>query len=279
MARALAQQLGTQLNVPVVVENREGAGGVIGAAAVQAAEPDGNTLLFTANPPFVVQPLLQKKPGYDPVSGFTPIARVGSVSSVLVVASSSPIGSFAQLVEAVRRAPGTLNYAHSGTGTHAYLDMERIKQALQLRLVDVRYKSSAQAMQDTLAGHINVQLPSLPAALPHIKAGMLRPLAVGSARRNPALPNVPTLGEAMKDPAFESVVWYALLAPAGLKRDVAVRLQDEASKAVGTPLLAGVLERAGVEASAAPGPVLAAQIAREAEAARTLLNDLGVKPE
>ena len=278
-ARALSNQLSPLLSVPVPVENREGAGGGIGAAAVQTAPADGSTLLFAVHPPFLVQPMLMKSAGYDPAKGFTPIAKVASVDLALVAGKDAPFSTFDQFVDYVRKNPGKVTYAYPGTGTGSYLDMERIRSALNLDMLGVAYKSANQAMTDVIAGQVSVWLPSFPAALPFVPSGQIKVLAIGSPHRLPTLPNVPTLAEAIKQPGFQSTVWYGVFGPAGMKPDVVERLNKEIGVAMATPAMKEFLEKANVNPTMTTAKEFAKEVAANDRDSRALIDRLGLKPE
>ncbi len=279
IARGFAERFTEQMGVTALVENRDGAGGMLGTGVVKSAPPDGYTLVFTAHPPFAVATLLQKTPTYDPGRDFMPIAKVADVPMVLVASNAAPFGSFGAFVDHVGKNPGKLTYASSGIGTPSHLNMERIKLTRGLVIQDAPYKSAAQAMTDVMAGHVPLYLPSYPAALPHLAAGKLRGLAIGSIRRATALPDMPTMAEALGQPDFEAVVWYGFLAPAGTAPAIVSRLNAEISRAMATPQMKDILTRLGTEPAMASGADLAARIRRDVSDARKLLDDLKLAPE
>lgn len=278
-ARALSSQLAVQMKVPMPVENREGAGGAIGSTVVQSAPPDGSTLLIAVNPPFVVQPMLMKSAGYDPAKGFTPIAKVATVDLALVAGKDAPFSTFDEFVNYVRKNPGKVTYAYPGTGTGSFLDMERIRSALNLDMLGVAYKSAGQAMTDVIGGQVSVWLPSLPAALPFVPNGQLKVLAIGSPHRLPVLPNVPTLAEATKQPGFQSTVWYGVFGPAGMKRDMVERLNKEIGAAMATPAVKEILEKSSITPTMTTADEFAKEVAANNGDSRALVDRLGLKPE
>ncbi|HEX2889633.1 Bug family tripartite tricarboxylate transporter substrate binding protein [Vineibacter terrae] len=279
IARGFAERFTSQMGVTALVENRDGAGGILGSGVVKSAPPDGYTLLFTAHPPFAVAMLLQRTPSYDPGGDFTPVAKVAAVPMVLVASNAAQFGSFDAFVDSAGKNPGRLTYASSGIGTPSHLNMERIKLARGLAIQDAPYKSAAQAMTDVMAGHVPLYLPSFPAALPHLAAGKLRGLAIGSAKRAAALPDMPTMAEALAQPGFEAVVWYGFLAPAGTAPAIVARLEAEITQAMATPQMKDILSRLGAEPAMASGNDLAALIRRDVGDARKLLDELKLKPE
>lgn len=279
VARGLAQQLTNQMGVSVIVDNREGAGGAIGAAAVQSASPDGYTLLFASNPPFALQPTFMKSAGYDALRGFTPIAKVSSTYTAMVSGKSAPFSTFSQFAEYAKKKPGEVTYAVPGYGSVAFVDMERINQSIGLKTLGVPYKSATQALTDTIGGQINIYMTVLPATLPHITAGTLNVLAVGSPHRLESLPNIPTMAEVIKQPGFVSSLFHAVLGPAGMKPEITARLYREVATAVQAPQFRQLLEKANVLPTLGTPEELAKDLAASDDAARKMMNLLGIKPE
>ncbi|MGD9944069.1 MAG: Bug family tripartite tricarboxylate transporter substrate binding protein [Burkholderiaceae bacterium] len=246
LGRRYAEVLRTQLNQPIVVENREGAGGIIGGTHVARSTADAHTVMIAAHPPFAIATLLQKDPSYDAVSSFTPVAKVGAVPLVAVAASSMPFKNWQEMSEYFRANPDKANYAASGVGSPGQLFTQLIKLHTKLPLQEISYKSTAQAMTDTLSGQVQFSLVSLAAATAHIKAGSLRPLAVGSLKRLPSMPDVPTLAELIGQPGFEASVWYGFLVPADTPADRVERLYAEIVKASADPRVEELMTRAGI---------------------------------
>jgi tripartite-type tricarboxylate transporter receptor subunit TctC len=234
LARTIGERLTESLGQPVVIDNREGAGGVLGAKATLAAKADGYTLMMAANP-FVVSPSLYDTPPYDPLKDFLPLARVAVVPNVLVVGANLPAKSVKELIALAKASPGQLTYASSGKGTPSELEMELLKSTYGFDLLEVPYKSGSQAIMDVIGGRVAAYYLTLPAALPHIKAGKVRALGVGSARRAPSAPDIPTMAEALATPGYEAHTWYGFVAPAGTPADAAARLRSDIVKAMGTP--------------------------------------------
>ena len=277
MARGYAERLADQMKSPVLVENREGAGGTIGAIAVAKAAPDGYTLVFTANGPFAVTPYMQAGASYDPMTDFAPITKVALITMVLVSGNNAPFRNFEEMVAYARANPGKLDYASSGIGTPSHLNVEQIKQAVGLNIVAVPYKSTAQAMSDVIGGQIPLYMPSFPAALGQLKSAQVRGLAIGSSKRSTVLPDIPTVAEVIKQPGFEASVWYGFLAPKGTPAELVNRLHAEIAKAAGSPQITSMIEKLGAEAVLQAPREFAGQIQRDADNARKLLSSLGVK--
>ena len=230
IARSLAQKLSETLRQQVVVENREGAGGVIGTSIAAKSAADGYTLLMAANP-FTVAPALYGKPPYDPLKDFMPVAQVATVPNVLLVHPSLPSRTVRELIALAKAKPGTLNYASSGKGTPSQLEMELLKVKLGIDLQEIPYKSTAQAMTDLVGGQLALYYPTLTTGLPQVRAGRLRALAVGSPQRSPAAPDIPTMAEALGS-GFEAQTWYGLVVPAGTPREIVARLSSEITRAM-----------------------------------------------
>jgi len=249
VGRALADRMSAQMGQSVIVENREGAGGVVGVRAGASAAPDGYTFTMVVHPPFAAAPYLQKRPAYDPIKDFTPIARVSTTPLILIAGNNAPFKTIAEMVSYARANPGKLNYASSGIGTASHLYMEQVKLAQDLKIVFVPYKSTGQQMTDTIGGQVHLSLPSLIGGMPQVDAGRVRLLAVGTAQRHPNLPNTPTFAEGFNIPGFEGVVWYGFVGPAGLPANITNRLNTELGAALRTPQVSGVLQKAGVEAA------------------------------
>ncbi|WP_159596187.1 Bug family tripartite tricarboxylate transporter substrate binding protein [Hydrogenophaga sp. BPS33] len=237
MGRALSLYLKVPSAGAMVVENREGAAGAIGARAAASAPPDGHTLLLAASPPFAVTPTLQKSPSYHPVQDFTPIARIAEMPMVLVASRSSPVGTFAELVAYAKAQPGKLDYASAGAGVPSHLFMEQLKRSLGLNLTYVPYKSTGQMYTDVISGLVPLATVSLGVAKPHLASGAWKALAIGLDKRHPLFPDIPTIREVSPtvDLASNMKVWYGLLGPKGLPRQTVDALYQGVEKAVQTP--------------------------------------------
>jgi tripartite-type tricarboxylate transporter receptor subunit TctC len=221
-ARFIAEPLGSQLGARIVIENRSGASGNIGMEMAARAAPDGYTVVLNTIPLVTNQSLFDKVT-WDPIKDFAPIGMVATSPHVLVVHPKVPANTVAELVRLARASPGKLSYASAGVGTTFHLCGEMFKDSTQTFILHVPYRGGGPALQDTLAGQVDMSFPTLAAAVPHVKAGTLRALAVTGPKRSALLPDVPTLDEAgVKDAQFEQ--WLALLAPAGTPPAVVTRL-------------------------------------------------------
>jgi len=212
MARTLAPALGDELGQPVVVDNRPGAAGSIGAATVAKAAPDGYTL-FLASSSFTSNAVLQQNGGYDPLADFEPITNIASGPFLLVVRNSLPVGSVRELIAYAKANPGKLNYASSGIGSTAHLTGEFLKRAAGIDMTHIVYRGAGPALADVLGGQVDMMFASIVSSVHHAKGGKLKALAVTSAKRSAAVPEFPTVAEAGV-PGFEVTGYFGLLAPA-----------------------------------------------------------------
>jgi tripartite-type tricarboxylate transporter receptor subunit TctC len=249
LARAIAPKLAQALGQNVVVDNRPGAGGSLGATEVARAEPDGSTLLMGHIGTLAVNPSIYPKLAYDPVTSFVPVAYVARVPNVLVVNAASPIKSLKDLVEAARAQPGRLTYSSGGNGSAAHITFESLKLKTKIFMLHIPYRGTAPSVTDVIARQVDCTFTGAPAVLPHVKSGRLRALAVSSPQRLPALPDVPTVAESGY-PGFEADQWYGVVAPAGTPAAVVTRLNVEINKAL---TLADVTQQLAIE-GATPMP-------------------------
>ena len=246
VARPLAQKLSEQLGQQVLVDNRGGAGGNIGAESVARAAPDGYTLLMGTVGTQAINPALYRKLAYDPTRDLAPVTLVAAAPVAVVVHPSVGAKSVKELLALARAKPGQLTFGSAGSGTPGHLTGEMFKSATAASLVHVPYKGSAPAVSDLIGGQIGLMFDPVQSVLPHIRAGRIQALAVSSARRSDALPDVPTLSEAGV-PGVETTAWWGLLAPAKTPREVIARLSAEAQRAVQTADLRERLSAVGIE--------------------------------
>ncbi len=275
VARPLADKLTLALGQPVVVENRGGASGTLGTAAVAAAEADGYTLLFTTANEVAVAPLLYKHLRYDPEQSFTPVAAVVDFSMVLVTAPDQP-DSVGALVAEARQKPGEVAFASSGVGTTNHLSAELFRTLEGISILHAHYKGGGPAMTDVAAGHVQAMFATLPSALGLIAGGKLKPLAVTSAQRSPVLPQVPTMAEAG---GRELVVttWAGVLGPKGLPPAIVARLNAEVGKVVASADFRERMARAGAEPRFSSAAELAGFIRRDHERWGRIIADAGIE--
>src|SRR5512138_1626172 len=233
LGRLVAERLSAGLGQPVVTENRGGAGGNVGAEAAAHSAPDGYTIVLVA-PSLAISPSLYSKLNYDPVKDFAPISLVATVPNVMITNPSVEAKNLQEFIALARSKPGEMNFGSGGSGTSNHLAGELFNIVTGAKLIHVPYKGVNLAMQDVLSGRVQLVFIGIPAALPHIKSGRLRALAVVAPQRSPALPEVPTAAEAgLKD--FEVTTWYGVLAPAGTPRPIVTRLNAELGKIMHTP--------------------------------------------
>jgi tripartite-type tricarboxylate transporter receptor subunit TctC len=234
VARVLAQGLTGQAGQQFVVENRPGASGSIGSDAVAKAAPDGYTLLVQS-PTLLVSPLISRNVPYDAVKDFKPVALLGSVPMVLTIHPSIPAKDFREFVSLARAQPAKFAFGTSAVGSPMHLANEAIKRESHLDVPIVIYRGTAGALNDLLGGQISGMIDAIPSSAPHIASGRMKPIAVTTKRRAPALPNVPTMAES-GIPDFDMGSWYGLWAPAGVPDEIAARLQSLAGKAMTSKL-------------------------------------------
>ena len=234
LARAVAQKLSETWNQQVIVDNRPGAGGNIGSDLVAKAAPDGYTLVMGTVGTHAINPNLYSKMPYDHVKDFAPVILVAGVPNVLVVNPSLPVHSVKELIDYAKANPGKLNFASSGNGTSIHLSGELFKTMAGVQMTHVPYKGSAPALADLMGGQVQLMFDNLPSSLGLIKGGKLRAIAVTSAARAAALPDVPTIAESGL-PGFEASSWFGVLAPAGTPHDIVAKLNATIAAWLATP--------------------------------------------
>ncbi|KQM75459.1 tripartite tricarboxylate transporter substrate binding protein [Xylophilus sp. Leaf220] len=244
-ARTLAQKLGEVLGVTVVIDNKPGAGGAIGADAGAKAAPDGYTLLLTTSSTHAIGPAINPRLPYDTVRDFTPIAHVGNAPSIMLVPNDSPARTVQQWIDHARRNPGKLNYGSSGTGTIVHLTAELFKAQAGVFVTHIPYKGTALAMPDLISGKLDVIFDSLPTGLPFVRDGRLRALAVTSLKRSPLAPDLPPVADVL--PGFESNTWFGIYGPRGLPADLVAKVNAAANQALADAATRDKLARLGIE--------------------------------
>ena len=245
VGRVVADGLTKELGQPVVIENRAGAGGTVGTAAVAKAAPDGHTLSIGTTSTHAVGPATLKV-AFDPVKGFAPITLVAETPYVLVVNNKVPVKTVKELVELVRKQPGKFNYGSAGAGSTTHLAGAMFAHSAGLKMEHIAYNGNGPATTALLGGEVQVLMGSMPAVLAQIKNGEIRALAVGTVRRSPELPDVPTMQEAgIKD--FEAALWLGVVAPAGTPEAIIKQLHAAIVKTVKNPEVAARLRKSGAE--------------------------------
>ena len=234
VGRAMAQKLSELLGHPVVVDNRGGAGGVLGTMITAQAAPDGYTIMLGTSAGMMLNPLLSSKLPYDALKDFAPVSKVIVLPQLLVTNPQLPVKNLKELIALAKAKPGSLNAGSSGVGTPNHLGIELLKGLAGVNIVHVPYKGGGQAITEVISGQIQMAFSSVPAVLPHIKVGRLNALGVGSARRSAALPNVPTIAESGV-PGYEYTAWNGIFVPARTLQAIVTRLNREIVKGLAAP--------------------------------------------
>lgn len=234
LGRMVAQDLGKALGVSIVVENRPGAGGNIGAEIVAKSPPDGYTILMCTISTQAINPSLYPRLTFDPNKDLTPVTLFATVPNVLVVNPSVPANNVTELIALAKSRPGKLNYGSSGNGTSIHLSGELFKSMTGTFMTHIPYRGSAPAIADLMAGQLDLMFDNLPSAIAHIRSGKLRALGVTSPKRSPSMPELPTIAEAGV-PGFDATSWFGVMAPTGTPAPIVNRMQQILARALGTP--------------------------------------------
>jgi len=253
LCRTLAPGLSERLGKTVVVENRPGAGSMIGTAAAAKADADGYTLVMAGSGSLAISPALYKRLSYDPAKDFAPIALIGQIPFVLVVNPSLPVHSVPELVTYAKENPGKLSYGSGGAGSPHHLYAELLKSMTGIEMTHVPYKGSAPALTDVIAGHIPLMFSDTVPSLPLIREGKVRALGVSSATRLPSAPEIPPLAEAGV-PGFDAAGWGMIVAPAGTPRDIVSKLYTQLQSVTALPEVQQQIIRLGMVPASAPAP-------------------------
>ena len=272
--RPLSERLGQT----IIVENRPGAGGSIGSEMAARSRPDGYTVLFMVSSTLTVHPHLQKTPTFDPIRDLTPLIITVRSGTIVVVNASSSIQSVKDLIGEAKAKPGKLTYASSGPGSVQHVMGERLKKMADIDLLHVPYKGDAPALSDLLGGQIDVAFGFSFATLPHIRSGKLRPLAVSTAKRLSALPNVPTIAESGVQ-GYAEHVWAGFAVPAATPKSIVDKLYQVFYSAASLPEYRQLVEKRGTESLASTQEEAVALLKRDYEHNRSVVNELGLRIE
>jgi len=275
-ARILAPQLTQFLGQQVIVENRPGAGTMIGGEAVARAAPDGYTLLMGIST-LAINPAMYKKVPYDALKDLAPISQAVALSNVLVIHPSLPSRNLKAFIAFATARPGELNFASAGKGTSPHLSMELFLVMAKLKMLHVPYKGSGPGVTDLIAGHVPVMMPNMLSAQPHIKSGRLRALGVTGSKRAPGADDIPTIAEAGV-PGYEAVQWYGVLAPAGTPGDIISKLHAGVVRAVQNPEVRKRLMNDGAEPVGSSPAEFAAYIKAETDKWAKVIKAAGIDP-
>ena len=261
VARLIAPAFGEAIGTSIVVENKPGAGGNIGTQGVARAPKDGYTLLLTINSAQAINPSLYKNPGFDPVNDFVPLYYVGATPYVLVSPPGSPYKTLADVVAAAKKKPGELSYASAGNGTISHLLGAMLNMSAGIDMQHIPYKGVAPAINDVLGGQVPLAFASLPSALNYIKAGKLQAIAISSAKRSAAAPEIPTIAETYPDCVGE--VWVAIFAPMGVTAEVIKKIQAAMEKTMSTAEVREKLTAQGLDLAPVPTAKLSSLLKEE----------------
>ena len=277
IARAVGQRMSELLGQPVLIDNRAGAGGILGTDAVAKAEPDGYTIALTSAGALAISTSLQEKVPYDPLKDFAHVSLVAKVPELLVVATSVPVSDMRELVALATSRPGQLNFASSGPGSMPHLAGELLKLTAKIDIVHVPYRGAAPAVNDLLGQQVQMVFLDLPVLLPQVQAGKLKAIAIGSTERAPALKDVPTTAE-VGMPQIQAENWYGMVAPRGTPPAVVAKLHQAVVDAVRTPEVKEKLGSQGAILIAGKPEEFAAYIESEIAKWAKVVQAAGIKP-
>jgi len=278
VARAISVKLTEAWGQQIIIDNRGGAGGVIGADTVAKSTPDGYTLLFGTPGALVINPLLNSKLPYNATKDFAPVSLLALNPQLLAVHNSMPVGTVKELIAYAKAQPGKLNYASVGEGTPNHLAMELFKFMSGTQMVHVPYKGAAPAVTDLVGGQVNLMFNPMPPLMPHVKSGRLKALGVGSTQRSPALPDVPTIAEAGV-PGYEYVTWYSIVAPAKTPRAIIDKINSRLAAVLAIPEVALRLSSQGAEPRSSTPEELTRLIQEDYKRLGAVIRSAGIKGE
>ena len=279
VARIIGEKLAEQMSQPVVIDNRAGAGGVVGTEASARATPDGYTMVLGSTATHAVNPSLYSKPGYDPIADFVAISPLATTPAILVVNAGLQVSSLQELLAMLRAPrPGvSMTFASAGAGSLQHMAGELFKSMTKADILHVPYKGAAPAMTDLLAGHVTMAFDTMPSAMLHVRAGKLKALGISSPKRVPSLPDVPAIAEFV--PGYELITWYGLLAPRGVPALIVERLNGEVRKALESRDVADKLTQAGLDPMWSGAAEFAAMVRAEVPRMRQLIQASGARAD
>src|SRR5215213_5048448 len=277
LARLFGQKMSETLGQQVIVDNRGGAGGTVGTDIAAKAPPDGYTLILVSAS-HAINPGLYGKLPYDSINDFAPITQLATSPGILVVNPSLPVKSVKDLIALARAKPGQINYASAGSGTPPHLAGELFKVMAKIDMVHVPYKGNAPAFTDVIGGQVSLIFPTMPSAMPFIKSGKLRPIAVTSAKRSPVAPDIPTIAESGLA-GYEATSWYGILAPARTPPQIVARLHEVLVSVIGAPDMKDKLAAQGLDPVGNTPQQFAAVIKSEIAKWTKVVKASGAKPE
>jgi len=277
LARLVGERLGAKLGQSVVIDNRAGAGGNVGAEIAARAAPDGYTLLMGPASIYAISATLYPRLGYDLAKDLTQVSLVANVPHVLLVNNDLPVKSVPELIQFAKKKPGELNIASQGSGTVSHLEAELLKHMAGIEMLHVPYRGSAPAILDLIGGRVHVMFDSIASALPHIRAGKLRAIAVASNTRSSLLPNMPTVAESL--PGYSAHSWLGIFVPAGTPQSIVQRLQRDLVAAIDEPKTQARLVEAGFEPKSSTQEDFVKLVRDEMEKWRPVVKMSGATPD
>ena len=276
IARTVGQKIAEEIKQPVLIDTKEGGGGIVGTLSALQYPADGYTLLMVANP-FTIVPGINTKEPYDPARDFVPVAKVAIVPIVLTVSPTLPVNNLREFIAYAKANPGKLSYASSGAGTPSQVEMELFKQAAGLDIVEVPYKSTAQAMTDVIGGQIAMYPSAMPLSLQHIRSGRVKALGLFNTQRSPSLPEVPTLAEGMGQPNYQATpLWYGFVARSGTPVEIQAQLHQLVTQAMKTPEVMERLQSLGAQLISPSNDEFSASMRAETEKTARIAKALGI---
>jgi tripartite-type tricarboxylate transporter receptor subunit TctC len=278
IARVVAEGLSENLKVPVIVENREGAGGIVGTKAAMTMPADGYTVVAISNA-FLIAPQLFKSAPYDAVRDFTALSKVAAMPMTIVVGASSPYKTMKDLIDYIKANPGKASFATSGKGAQSHLEIEYIKQQLGLNAVDIPYKSTAAAIGDTISNTVTFYMPVFPPVASNVGSGKLRALAIGAPSRLAATSDIPTYAEATGIPGYVPTSWFGYVVVAGTPADAIARLDQGMAFAATLPKVREKIQGVGANMAVSPSKEFSAELKAEADKWGKLITTLGMRTE